>query len=293
MDKKGEFVRRVSAIRVYRNRRERAPSKPLYLLLLLADLQKGLPRLRPFDLVEPHLAGALRQFGLSTKSGNVSPHYPFWRLKNDGLAEVTPNGPYAIRKSNDDPTVRSLRAAKASGGFLPDDFTLLKSDLSFQTVIIHQILEEHFPRSIHEDLIRFFDLRIAGMRSEDVSTEGEFRNRVIEAYGFRCALSGFQVQYRDSYPGLEAAHICWPQAGGNDQISNGIAMNTLARKLFHLGLFGIDDDYKIIVSASAKETGGSAFFFSINQLKIQVPVSPECRPSIESLSWHRKWVFRG
>jgi putative restriction endonuclease len=293
MDPKATFLKRITQIRVYRRNLERAPSKPLYLLKLLADMQKGLPRLRPFVEIEAELTEALRIFGLATKSGAVSPQYPFWRLKNDRLAEVIPEGPYEIRKSSDDPTITSLRKGGASGGLMAADFDLLDNDLAFQTIVVHQILEEHFPRSIHEDLIRFYSLRMAGMRSEDAATEAEFRGRVIRAYGYRCAISGYRIDFRNDFPGLEAAHICWPQAGGNDDVANGIAMNSLIRKLFHLGLFGVDDDFRVVVSSAARETGGSKYLSAFQGSRLSLPETAHEQPARGSLAWHMKWVFRG
>jgi putative restriction endonuclease len=161
-----------------------------------------------------------------------------------------------------------------------------------QSVVVHQILEEHFPRSIHDDLIRFFNLRIAGMRSEDLKTEGEFRATVLAAYGNRCAISGYGIEFLGQLPGLEAAHICWPQAGGNDDVSNGIAMNSLATKLFHLGLFGIDNQFRVVVSDSAREFRSSGFLAQIRGNLVRVPNEAESKPDPEALKWHLTWVFK-
>jgi putative restriction endonuclease len=288
-----ELLLRIAAIRVYKKNRERAPSKPLFLLLLLSDLQNGLPRMRPFSDVEPRLTDALKVFGLATKSGSVAPQYPFWRLQHDGLADFKSESPNQIRRGSSDPTRTSLRKTNSCAGFTEKDFNRLASDLSLQSVVVHQILEQHFPRTIHEDLIRFFNLRIQGMRSGDVNTEGEFRKNVLFAYGNRCAITGYGVEFLNQMPGLEAAHICWPQAGGNDQVSNGIAMNSLSAKLFHLGLFGIDNHLKVIVSGSAKELPNSGVLSKIHGKTIRIPTEDASRPNLASLEWHMRWVFKG
>lgn len=286
-----EFLNRLERIVIYRKGKERAPHKPLYLLLCIAAMQQGLPRLRAFKVIEPKLKEALIRFGLSTTS--VSPQYPFWRLKNDGLAVVEPEGPYDLRKQSDDPTKSSLLKMGAMGGLTEDYFELLSKNLNLQTLAVHRILDGHFPRSIHDELIDFFGLRMAGARECDENTESAFRLEVLAAYKNTCAVSGFSLSFRNGFPGLEAAHICWPQAGGNDDVSNGIAMTTLHRKLFHLGMFGIDDSFRIVTSPRLKDlSSGAQMAFLENGRLLNVPPQGLGRPDPATLRWHMKWVFR-
>ncbi len=292
MNDEQHFLERLQRIVVYRRGETRAPHKPLYLLQCIAGIQHGHPRLRPFAIIEPLLKEALIRFGLKTNS--VSPQYPFWRLQNDGLAEVNPSGPYKIRKQSDDPTKSSLLEMNAHGGLIERDFQLLTGNLDLQTLAIHRILDGHFPKSIHEDLTEFFNLRFYGVREGDQNTDSEFRVRVLEAYENTCALSGFSLRYRNTFPGLEAAHICWPQAGGNDDVCNGIAMTTLHRKLFHLGLFTIDETMKVIVCSDLAETNKCSFALAgIANQGLRVPRDQQFYPNPNALKWHRKWVFRG
>lgn len=189
MDQRQSLLGRIDKINIYKRGFERAPHKPLYLLKCIASLQHGLPRLLPFTQIEAKLGEALIRFGLSTAS--VSPQYPFWRLQNDELAVVVPAGPYEFRKQSNDPTKRSLIAMNAHGGLRETDFNLLSEDLDLQTLCIHKILDGHFPGSIHEEIIGFFDLRLSGARGNDLQTEAEFKVRVVSAYDNACALTGF------------------------------------------------------------------------------------------------------
>lgn len=247
--------------------------------------------MRPFSQINKVLTEALVRFGLNTSP--VSPQYPFWRLQNDKLAEVFPTGPYKLRGNKKEPTKSSLLENDAHGGLLADDYCVLENDLDLQSLIIHKILDSHFPRSIHEDILNFFDLRLSGLRSMDSNTEGEFRNSVIAAYDSVCAFSGYSITYRNSYPGLEAAHICWPQSGGNDEVSNGIAMNSLFLKLFHLGLFTIDDDLAIRFSKKIAASIKVGSILEIEGAKMRLPKNKSNWPDQNALAWHRDWVFRG
>jgi len=290
MNHEKSFLERIERIVVYKKGNERAPHKPLYLLQCIAAIQHGLPRLRPFTEIEKTLKEALIRFGLSTKS--VSPQYPFWRLQNDGLAVVVPDGPYDFRKQATDPTKKSLVSLDAHGGLTEADYSIIRNDLNLQTLAIHKILDGHFPRSIHEDIIAFFDLRLSGARASDQNTENEFRSRIISAYDNACALTGLSIGYRGNFPGIDAAHICWPQAGGNDDVCNGIAMTTLHRKLFHLGLFTIDENMAVVFCSELMDLGKTSIATSIKGKRMTLPKNPQYWPSQDALKWHRKWVFR-
>lgn len=292
MDEKN-LLDRLSKINYYRKGNQRAPHKPLYLLYCIASIQHGLPRLQLFKDIEPILHEALLRFGLASKKQN--PQYPFWRLQNDNLAVVEPLVGYEIRKSSDDPTKSSLIKLGARGGLTPKDHDLILSNIALQTQCTHMILDSHFPRSIHEDIINFFNLRILNARYADKQTDTEFKKRVLEAYENTCAVSGFSINFRDGFPGLEAAHICWPHSGGNDEISNGIAMTTLHRKLFHLGIIGIHPtDYSLIISSQASQLGSKpAYRIKSEGEKLTLPRDKKHWPRRSALEWHYKWVFRG
>jgi putative restriction endonuclease len=282
---------RLDAVLVHRHGAQRSPHKPLYILLCISNLQKGLERLQTFESIRDELAAALRLFGGRTVS--VHPEYPFWRLQNDHLAEVTFDGNLSFRESNDDPKVSSLLECGAQGGFLASDFNLLSASRAFQSLVIHKVLDSHFPVSVHEDIVHFFSLRLDDLRSNDRRSDFEFRRDVLQAYKNRCAISGFTASIGEVIVGVEAAHICWPQSGGNDQISNGIAMTTLHRRMFHLGLFRVRKDYSIEVSPLALQSSHSPFLIQqLSDVRMIVPDSPTLRPDAKALEWHSRWVFR-
>jgi putative restriction endonuclease len=293
MTSAANFLKRLDKILVYRRGEQRAPHKPLYLLFCLASLQHGLPRLQRFDAISNALSVALHRFGPRTKSPH--PEYPFWRLQHDNLAVVEADGVLEYRQSNNDPTKNSLLKANAVGGLTEQDYALLVDDIDLQSITAHKLLDKHFPASIHDEVIRHFNLILDDPHSKDLATEREFREAVLAAYNNSCALTGFSLKYQDIYCGIEAAHICWPQAGGNDDITNGIAMSTLHRKLFHLGLFAInDEDYTVCVSTEALEDKTADM--SLRQLHakpIVLPKDSKYWPSKKALSWHSRWVFRG
>ena len=50
-----------------------------------------------------------------------------------------------------------------------------------------------------------------------------FRQRVLKAYEYRCAVCGFDVRLGTVSIALDAAHIRWHQAGGPETEGNGLA----------------------------------------------------------------------
>lgn len=71
-------------------------------------------------------------------------------------------------------------------------------------------------------------------------------------------------------------------------------MTTLHRKLFHLGMFGINESYEIHVSSQLQEnTKKGLNLGELHGRKIQLPRDPANYPSQKNLKWHAKWVFRG
>jgi len=287
-----DLLARLGSILVYRKGEQRAPHKPLYILYCIASIQKGLPRLQKFESVRAPIKEALKHFGLRTNT--FHPEYPFWRLQNDELAVVEVDKPIEFRKSNDDPKVSSLLSANARGGLLERDFKLLADNLNLQSMAVHKILDAHFPASIHDEIIRHFDLVLQDPHSRDSVTEKVFRNHVLSEYGNKCALTGFSLKFAGDYAGVEAAHICWPQAGGNDEVCNGIAMSTLHRKLYHLGLFTINDNYETLVSSEVDGNADSIIALKkLHGLQINLPHNATSLPSKDNLKWHMRWVYRG
>ena len=291
MDKKSELLSRLDTILVGKRGDRTAPHKPLYFLLCVAGIQRGAPRLQRFSDIRAELGEALRIFG-SNKAG-IHPEYPFSRLPNDGLAELMADGPLEIRKSNKDPKVSSLLRTNARGGLLPDYHEILQNSFSLQSTVIHRTLDAHFPASIHEDVIQFFRLTLADRHATDRKSETDFRDGVLSAYRNTCAISGFSLTLDGRPFGIEAAHLFWPQAGGNDLVSNGIAMTTLHRKLYHLGLFGVDDQYRVIVSSRVNDSSNDASsLVRYAGQPLRLPERIEHHPSLEAIRWHREWVFK-
>jgi len=120
-----ELVEALARLRVWRRASRSAPHKPLLVLLALARVQQGLPRLAPFVEVEQPLRQLIE---LVIPGGRGEPEHPFWRLQHDGIWEVLAAAPLSLRSGSDGVPATELRRAGASGGFLAKFHDALQDD---------------------------------------------------------------------------------------------------------------------------------------------------------------------
>ncbi len=76
-----------------------------------------------------------------------------------------------------------------------------------KTEIRPRILERSFPASIHEDILQAVGLDFDKISSRAKIRDPHFRERILRAYQYQCAVCGFNVRVGDSLVALEAAHI--------------------------------------------------------------------------------------
>ena len=74
----------------------------------------------------------------------------------------------------------------------------------------------------------------------------QFRQRVMDAYGHRCAVCGTALRL------VDAAHIVpVTEADGSDSVSNGIALCRLHHGAYDTSLLGVQGSYRVIVNRDA------------------------------------------
>jgi putative restriction endonuclease len=121
-----------------------------------------------------------------------------------------------------------------------------------------------------------------------------FREKVLRAYEYRCAICGFDVRIDNSTIALEAAHIKWYQANGDETEKNGLALCTLHHKLFDRGAFTLSNELEVLVSDRAHGTQGfSEWLMCYHGKKLFPPLNKSFYPHNENILWHTKEVFQG
>ncbi|MCX6924576.1 MAG: restriction endonuclease [Verrucomicrobia bacterium] len=212
---KRDALQLFDGLSVWKRGGERAPHKPLLVLYALGKCLRGEDRMIPFETVDTGLRSLLLEFAPSRKS--CHPEYPFWRLQNDKVWTVEAEQPLVLRKGHTDPKKSELLKYRVTGGFPIALYDLMRQDPDLARQTAEKVLLRHFPNSIHADIVEAVGLPHSERCAPSSSFDAGFGHVVLQAYGYRCAVCGYEVSPSDKPVGLEAAHIKWPQAGGPDK----------------------------------------------------------------------------
>lgn len=290
-----EFLTKIDQLTIWKNGDVRAPNKPLMLLLALSQLHNFDKQQLLYEEADPLLTELLEEFGPPRKGYKTND--PFWRLEGDGIWETT--APPIIRPQSGGGNINKsdLIRHKVTGGFSHEVLHLFKHN----PFLIHQtaqlILDRHFPTTYHDDILAALGL---GLEETITSTrrrrkrDPAFREAVLSAYGYACAVCGFQVMLAKKHLALEAAHIKWHQAKGPDHVSNGLALCSLHHELLDRGAFTVNPYGLIEVSEKAEGNAGfDSWLGKFHHQPLEKPLDSVQEPAPEYLLWHRKQVFKG
>jgi putative restriction endonuclease len=287
--KDAEILERVEKLRVWQRHGERAPHKPLLLLLALGSLSHDEITI-PFETVEKKLGTLLEEFGPSRP--RQEPALPFWHLQSDKLWEVVADAELPLGKNGKRPTTTDLHRLHAVGRFPADIERRLRSSPRLVHEISDRVLEAHFPESLHSDILDAVGL------SRELETvtrrrrDPEFRRRILDCYGYRCAVCGLDMRLRNMTVALEAAHIKWHQAGGPDEEPNGLALCSLHHKVFDLGAFTVVDGRVLVSELVNGDAECEHVLLRHHGGELRRPVRLDSGPKAEFLGWHRVQVFK-
>lgn len=128
-----------------------------------------------------------------------------------------------------------------------------------------------------------------------------FRQAIIEAYDYKCAVCGMKISSPDGARWeVEAAHIVPHNLNGRDDFLNGLALCRLHHWAFDVGWFTLEDNYCVLpskrIEARATDVGkiGSYDFFGNLASRvgtISLPKNAEIHPHRSSVRWHRDHVY--
>lgn len=290
-----DWLARIASVRQWARRGERAPHKPLLLLYALGRLQRTGSTEMTYVEAEPALDELLRQFGPPARK--TSPAYPFHHLQSDGLWTVTsPRG--------EDLGANVSRLRRGATGRLSQKFEkALLNDARLVVLAARFLLDANFPESLHQDICSLVGLdleaaemqavreRAASLRRRDP----RFRDAVLVAYEFRCAMCGYDGRLGTEAVGLDAAHVRWWAFDGPDSIDNALCLCSFHHKLLDRGVVGIGDDHTMDVSARFVGRGPAAEVFVLGLLgrPLHEPQRGEALPALHHVQWHRGQVFSG
>lgn len=277
----------IADITIWRKGEQRAPHKPLLLLYVLANYQQGHARLFDYSTeVRDQLHSLLERFG--PQRAQYRPDMPFWRLKGDGFWELE-NDEFCSTSGNRQPPAGELVKHRVAGGFDEENYALLIKSSKLIGSLAQQILETHFPESIQEEIADEMGFDIQQIRKV---RDPLFRQQVLRAYNYECAICGFNMRHDHSPVALEAAHIKWKQYGGPCEIPNGLALCAIHHKAFDRGSIGLDENMRVLISEAVNGGGIVARLFrDFAGKQISLPMMKGNYPNETFLEWHRREVF--
>ncbi len=291
---KEDLIKAIRKLKIWQKGDQRAPHKPLLILYALGRLSRDEPQIMAYSDVWQDLKNLLIEFGPYRQ--NYSPGYPFVRLTNDGIWDIGGLDALNPKKNWSD---RELIENQTIGGFTSEVFNLLKTDGQLVRDVAEEILNRNFPNTLHQDILDQVGLNLelteTSMETKKkLSRSPDFRNRVLQAYEYRCAVCDFNVRLGYTLVAVEAAHIKWHQAGGPDLEQNGIAFCSLHHKLFDRGVFTLSGNMVFQVAENAHGTHGmDEWLMRYHGQKIRKPLRPDYLPEEGFVNWHVREVFRG
>ncbi|MEV7033718.1 phosphorothioated DNA-binding restriction endonuclease [Streptomyces sp. NPDC093272] len=289
-----DWLERAAKLRQWSRHGVRAPHKPLLLLYALARFQSDAEGELRYTAVEGDLKRLLAEYG---PARGTSPAYPFHHLVSDEVWEVrTERGPGSPGTG-----VRELRSGGAVGRLAPDLRAALRREPSLLGRMARVLLDLHFPPSLHQDLCEAVGLELELAETEALTApeqrrrDRRMREMVLTAYEYQCAFCGYDGMIGAVPVGLEAAHVRWWAYGGPDDVDNGLCLCSLHHKLFDMGVLGMGEGHRVLVSQRfvGRSPAAREHVTALAGRQLIGP-QPGIRPVAEThRAWHTAQVFRG
>lgn len=275
-----------------------APHKPLLLLTVLARLDEGeaLPAVLP---LAPELAFRFQTLWTVVahrRTQRPDVRLPFHHLDSDGVwsplsADGTPS-----------PHSRLTRTAAVN-----PDFAAFAADPVNRADAKRVLVRGYFTPAEQVALAELVGLPATDTQLSDAGVdpvlvedvvkrgrEARFRLRVVAAYEYTCALTGYRLTTVDGATIVDAAHIRRFADSGDNDPRNGLALCKNAHWMFDEGLWTLTDDLTVeVADVSFAEAGPEGLLFTPyhGRRLAHLPRDSASWPAPMHIDWHRQNVF--
>ena len=285
-------VERLLSVRQHQGGGQRAPHKPLLILLALGRLSQTGSSQLSWSEAERELADLLNHFGRPSETkGASAAAYPFTRLRSDGFWTLSRDVP------ND--SVGALRVEPITGRLEPGLEAALSSSPELLSETAARVAQQQFPPSLLGDVLEAVGLDgdprgMGPLVADDVAVRrrrASWRGEILRAWDNACAFCGYDGTAGLGPVGLEAAHVRWFNIGGPDAPDNGLALCSLHHKLLDRGVLGFADQDQLVVSekfTARSDAGRQVYGLHGHQLR---PRLGTALPSADHVAWHSDEVF--
>jgi putative restriction endonuclease len=287
-----ELLSRIQGLRQARIKDQRAPHKPLLLLYLLGQLDSTGSSAVSYREAEPQVSGLIAEFGPPATSRHRAA-MPFFHLDRS-LWRLSQQATRAQHGH--------LLSVDAQGALDSGVENLLRADPVLRNTVVQRLLESNFPESYFDSICAAVGLPRPQFPSSSQPERGQvprrrdprFREAVFIAYGYACAMCGYDGRLGRDPVGLEAAHVQWWAFEGPDEVCNSLALCELHHKLFDRGALGLGPDHEIRVSPafSANSDVTKRLIDGLVGQSVRPPRNAAHAVAAEYVEWHKSQVFR-
>ncbi len=283
-----------------------APYKPILILSILDLITQGKIGNNQI-LVSDDLIDTFKKYW-SILSANSSYqgglHYPFFHLQSDGFWHLKFKESFNGLQAK---TTNKLKAAVEYAYLDEELFTLLQEPFERQ-VLIDSLVSTWFADSqatlglleidqnfeqVEQSELENFDREVKFTWCKSVVRNSFFRKSVVCAYDYRCAFCKIRITRNPNQNIVDGAHIK-PFADFLDsKIDNGLSLCKNHHWAFDLGWFGIDDNYRILVTQDLDDDSPHGRTMKgFHHEQISLPSHQQYFPRLEALAWHREHKFK-
>jgi len=142
-----DVIEKFESIRVYQEQGKSSLHKPILLIYALAQCFHKRERLIKFSEIDREFKNIFLKLNLDGIYENS--YYPFGKLENDGIWEVT-DSKNLKRTSVGHLFKKELIEKNISGGFVEEIYQALLNNPSLLLIIVNQLLNRYFPATQHQ-----------------------------------------------------------------------------------------------------------------------------------------------
>lgn len=288
-----------------------APHKPVFLLTLLDEVQRG-SIVENFVPITPELVASFRAYWralVPPDTWHERMVYPFRYLLQDGFWElVKDDTPLTAKQLGHLSTLNQLNAIIDGGRFAPDLWQLLQDTVAVNALRAHLFktyfhvnksdIQKELPvnpldyeaeRLKDEAQSKFRAKRVREIQDDDgyFVRHALFPRVVKSLYNNSCSVCDLSVHSAEGSGIIDAAHIMPFGLFHNDDPRNGIALCKNHHWGFDAGWFTLTDDYRIVVSPHLR----SGLTYITFNAPLHLPSNTVYAPAQKALVWHRTHKF--
>ncbi|BDA72810.1 unknown protein [Calothrix sp. PCC 7716] len=294
-----------------------ANHKPILILSVIDLFTRGIITTNQI-LVSDELVDTFNKYWdvLGTKTRRGGLHYPFYHLRSEDFWHLIFKPGYEELQNK---TVKNLRPKTLNQlrlaveyAYLDDELFNLLRDEGARRELVESLISAWFSNYANgiEEVItinqNFQDLSPELDISETVNYDAQskeslktsiirnafFRKAVLHTYEYKCAFCGLKVMKSSKYYIVDGAHIKPFGEFRDSRIKNGISLCKNHHWAFDIGLFTVDDKYKIVMSKNFEEESPNAQSMKdFHGKDLYLPRLEKFYPELEAFEWHRQNKF--